>query len=139
MEEKRKRRYLQKTAELEDRVDFLEANLGTKENFLANRVLRKAMYKEYQEAVEILSDLAAMMVKDSKKLVEDDYTNLERACTILRKEHIEEQMKKANGLRNVLIHEYNSIIDELAYDSMVELLPLISEFNEGVKKWTERK
>ncbi len=139
MEEKRKKRYLQKIAELEDRLGFLETHMGGKEDFLANRVLRKAMYKEFQEAVEMLSDLAAMTVKDSKKLVEDDYTNLERACTILRKDHLEEHMKKANGLRNVLIHEYNSIIDKLAYESMVELLPSIFEFKEGVKEWIARK
>jgi len=50
-------RYLQKLNELKDRIDFIEARLTWKEEFLSNRVLRKAIYKEFQECVEIVFDL----------------------------------------------------------------------------------
>ncbi len=62
----RKERYMQKLNELKDRVEFLE-----------NRILRKCIYKEFQEAVEIVSDIAAMLVKDFGFAVEDDYKNFE--------------------------------------------------------------
>lgn len=139
MEEKRKRRYRQKIAELEDRLGFLGAKLNDKVGFLADRVLKKAMYKEFQEAVELVSDLAAMAVKDSGKLVGDDYTNLQKACETIEEERLQQDMRRADGLRTVLIHEYKGIKDELAYDSMIALLSSISEFKEGIKGWIKRK
>jgi hypothetical protein len=45
----------------------MKVNLKDKKRFLRERVLKKAMYKEFQEAVEIASDLAAMIVKDAGK------------------------------------------------------------------------
>ena len=53
----RKERYNQKLNELKDRVVFLESHLSWKEEFLSNRVLKKAVYKEFQEAAEIISDI----------------------------------------------------------------------------------
>ena len=51
----RKERYAQKLNELEDRIGFLRENLQNKEEFLSSRILRKACYKEFQEAAEIVS------------------------------------------------------------------------------------
>ena len=135
----RKTRYVQKLNELKDRLEFIENRIGLKEEFLENRILRKAIYKEFQEAVEIVSDITAMLVKDFGFAVEDDYRNLE---IISNKFRLEEKLilalKKANGLRNVLVHEYNGIIDEQAYESIVELLPFLKEFETKVRKWIEK-
>ena len=77
-----------------------------------------------------------MLVKDFGFAVEDDYKNLE---IIGNKLNLEEKLilalKKANGLRNVLVHEYNGIIDEQAYESIVELLPFLRKFEERVREW----
>jgi uncharacterized protein YutE (UPF0331/DUF86 family) len=133
-------RYLQKLNELKDRIDFIEARLTWKEEFLSNRVLRKAIYKEFQECVEIVFDLVSMIARDEGFFSEDDYTNLER---IKEKIGIDEKtallLKKAKGLRNVLVHEYNGIIDELAFDSMKNFLPAIKKFHEGVSEWMKKK
>jgi len=108
---RRKQRYNQKLAELEDRIEFITANLGTKKTFQQNRLHSKGIYKEYQELVESITDLAAMTAKDQNKIVEDDYSNLDKLATTLHlnTEHTI-QLKKANGLRNILVHEYNGII-----------------------------
>jgi uncharacterized protein YutE (UPF0331/DUF86 family) len=133
-------RYLQKLNELKDRIDFIEARLTWKEEFLSNRVLRKAIYKEFQECVEIVFDLVSMIARDEGFFSEDDYTNLER---IKEKVGIDEKtallLKKAKGLRNVLVHEYNGIIDELAFDSIKSFLPAFKKFQEGVSKWIKKK
>ena len=133
-------RYLQKLNELKDRIDFIEARLTWKEEFLSNRVLRKAIYKEFQECVEIVFDLVSMIARDEGFFSEDDYTNLER---IKEKIGLDEKtalsLKKAKGLRNVLVHEYDGIIDELAFDSMKNFLPAIKKFYEGVLEWIKRK
>ena len=133
-------RYLQRLNELKDRIDFIEARLTWKEEFLSNRVLRKAIYKEFQECVEIVFDLVSMIARDEGFFSEDDYTNLER---IKEKIGLDEKtallLKKAKGLRNVLVHEYDGIIDELAFDSIKKFLPAIKKFHEGVLEWIKKK
>ncbi len=135
----RKTRYMQKLNELKDRVEFIESRIGWKEEFLENRILRKGIYKEFQEAVEIISDIAAMLVKDFGFAVEDDYKNFEIIGNKLNfEEKIILALKKANGLRNVLVHEYNGIIDEQAYESIIELLPFLRKFENKVREWIEK-
>ena len=93
---------------------------------------------QLQEAVEIASDIAAMLVKDFGFAVEDDYRNFEILGNKLGlEEKIVLALKKANGLRNVLVHEYNGIIDEQAYESISELLPFLREFESKVRRWAE--
>ncbi len=46
-------------------------------------MLRKALYKEFQELTEALGDLSAMMTKEEGILMKDDYSNLERLKTLL--------------------------------------------------------
>jgi len=136
----RKERYNQKLNELKDRFAFIDSHLGWKEEFLQNRMLRKAVYKEFQEAIEIVADLVAMIVKDSGMAVEDDYTNIEHASNLLKlSKALTLALRKANGLRNVLVHEYNGINDSLAYDSIEELMPQLKVFASEVEKWISRQ
>jgi len=129
---------MQKLNELKDRIEFIENRIGWKEEFLENRILRKAIYKEFQETVEIVSDIAAMLVKDFGFAVEDDYKNLEIIGNKLGfEEKLVVVLKKAHGLRNVLVHEYNGIIDQQAYESMVDFLPFLKKFEKTVRKWIE--
>ena len=135
-----KARYIQKLNELKDRIEFVEARLERKEEFLSNRILRKAVYKEFQECVEIVFDLVSMIVRDEGFFSEDDYTNLER---IKEKIGLSDEtvlfLKKAKGLRNVLVHEYDGIIDSLAFDSIKKFLPFIKKFYESVISWMKKK
>ncbi|MBN2251385.1 MAG: DUF86 domain-containing protein [Candidatus Altiarchaeota archaeon] len=137
---KRITRLRQKLAELEERKDFIQSNMGEEKDFLSNRILRKAMYKEFQELSEAVTDICAMIVKDSGKTVEDDYSNLEKAAGILGLgSGLSGSLKKTNGLRNVLTHEYNGIIDKQAYSTMKSVLPYMDEFMGKVRKWLEEK
>jgi uncharacterized protein YutE (UPF0331/DUF86 family) len=132
----RAERFSQKLAELEDRLEFLKSNLGEEKEFLNDRILRKAMYKEFQELAEIVSDLSAMLVRDESKTVEDDYSNLEKVSKILSLDKsCADELKRANGLRNVLIHEYNGIIDKQAYESIGAVLEGICVFGKALRKW----
>jgi len=122
MDEKRERRFYQKLETLEDRLIFIEENFPEIDELIENRVLRKALYKEFQELTDALGDISAMMAKEEGILVEDDYSNLEQLKTLLKPDVIE-NLKRANGLRNVLVHEYNGIDDTLAFESTQEVLP----------------
>jgi uncharacterized protein YutE (UPF0331/DUF86 family) len=48
-------------------------------------------------------------------------------------------LKKAKGLRNVLVHEYDGVIDSIAFNSIKKFLPAIKKFHEGVSKWIKKK
>ena len=97
-------------------------------------MLRKALYKEFQELTEALGDLSAMMAKEEGILVKDDYTNLERLKPLLKPDVIK-NLKRANGLGNVLVHEYNGIDDPLAFESVQEVLPSFWLFGSMVREW----
>ncbi len=51
----RKQRYFQKIAELDDKVDFIGENIGDKGKFPKDRILRKVIYKEFQELIDIIN------------------------------------------------------------------------------------
>ncbi|ODS42883.1 MAG: hypothetical protein MSIBF_06355 [Candidatus Altiarchaeales archaeon IMC4] len=100
--------------------------------------MRKAIYKEFQETIEIVADLSAMVIKDSNRVVEDDYSNLEKLAKVLDCEDMLEDLKAANGLRNVLVHQYNGVIDRQAYDSINSLLPSIKGFTATIERWIKK-
>jgi uncharacterized protein YutE (UPF0331/DUF86 family) len=140
MEKERKKRYKQKIDELVDRLEFIEENFpDSEEELKENRIIRKSLYKEFQEAVEIISDIAAMVTKDIKKTVEDDYSNIEKLCKAMKLDKtLCSTLKRANGLRNVLIHEYSGINDSLAYESINEILPYLKLFVDKIREWLEK-
>ncbi len=140
MDKTRKKRYNQKINELIDRLEFIEENIPADETtFVEDRILRKALYKEFQEAVEVMSDIAAMLMKDMQRAVEDDYTNIENACMRLGIESEQcSLLKRANGLRNVLVHEYDGVDNSLAYESIKEVLPAIKSFLNRVVEWLRK-
>jgi uncharacterized protein YutE (UPF0331/DUF86 family) len=92
----------------------------------------------FLQKLESLGDLSAMMAREEGKLVKDDYTNLDGLKPFLEPETIK-NLKKANGLRNVLVHEYNGIMDELAFESMKEVLPSFRVFGIMVRNWLAKK
>lgn len=138
MQENKKKRFLQKLESLEDRLTFIEENFAETDELKENRVLKKALFKEFQELAEALGDLSAMMTQEEGRLVKDDYTNLDGLKPFLEPDTIK-NLKKANGLRNVLVHEYNGIIDELAFESMKEVLPAVRVFGKMVREWLKKK
>ncbi len=101
-------------------------------------MLRKALYKEFQELTEALGDISAMIAKEESILVKDDYTNLERLKPRLKPDVIK-NLKRANGLRNVLVHEYNGIDDTLEFESVQEVLPSFRVFGSMVREWLKNQ
>jgi uncharacterized protein YutE (UPF0331/DUF86 family) len=91
--------------------------------------LRKAIYKEFQEAIEIVFDIISLITKKLGYFNEDDYSNLEKVKDEINlSEKTVKIIKKAKGLRNVLVHKYDEIKDTLAFDSIKRFLPEIKEF-----------
>ncbi|MBU4492590.1 MAG: DUF86 domain-containing protein [Euryarchaeota archaeon] len=74
--------------------------------------------------------------RDSRIISKDDYANIE---ALYQKNLIEEGLKNAlaesNGLRNRLVHRYNTLDDTMAFESIQTLLPNFKYFTEVMEKW----
>lgn len=136
MDEDRLRRYWDKINLISKRRNQIrEWTTIRSEDFIKDEKTKLATYKAFQEIVEACMDVVAMMCKDSKIPPKDDYTNIELLKDKIPFENMEETLIEANGLRNRLVHRYNTTDDLLAFESIKEILPKISTFIEGVKKW----
>ena len=125
---------MEKLETLVDRVEFIEEHLS--ENILEDRILKKAIYKEFQEVVEAMSDICALARRGLNSSARDDYSNID---FLVEKEVLEKEMgeklKEANGLRSRLVHEYDGADDKIAYYSMKELVNYLKDFSVVILEW----
>ncbi len=134
MNENIKKRILEKVETVVERVEFIEAHLS--EEILGDRILRKAIYKEFQEAVEAASDVCAMVRRGLNSSAKDDYGNIDFLVeNDILEERMGEKLKEANGLRNRLIHGYDGVNDETACYAIKELVGDLKDFSVVVLEW----
>lgn len=140
MDSERLRRYIDKIEHIEERMEDIRTWLNEIEDISEmDKKTRLAVYKAMQEVVEASTDVVAMILKDEGKLPKDDYTNIEKIFGLdIIDNRVKETLNEADGLRNRLVHEYNELNDEIALESIQELLMPIEEFIEAVKKWMRK-
>jgi len=121
---------LERMADIEDWIPFDISD------FISDKRTRLATYKAFQELIEASFDVAAMVCRDSRIIPKDDYTNME---ALFNKKIIEVSLKnvliESNGLRNRLVHRYNTLDDSIAFESIRTLLPGFRHFVEVIDKW----
>ena len=85
-------------------------------------------------SIESAMGIAAMLVKDLGRRVEDDYSNIEtlQELGVLDKK-LSESLKRCNGLRNWLVHRYNGVDEELVLSSVGEVRDTLIKFVEKVE------
>ena len=102
-----------------------------------NNIEKKAACERYiEKIIEASTDLAFLVIKLKKFRIPDDDAdafNILFENKIISKE-LCSKLKKAKGMRNILVHQYGKIDDELIFDSMKkELIKDINEFIDVVK------
>jgi uncharacterized protein YutE (UPF0331/DUF86 family) len=120
---------LEKWIENVDEEKFVSLDL--KEQF--------AIYHAFQILVEITTDLIAMTVKDLKFKPRDDYSNIK--CLKEQNfisEELSERLRRVNGLRNVIVHDYNGIDEILAFKEINENFYFMKKFYDVMKKWLKK-
>ena len=137
MKEERKKRYKEKIDYAKDRIsdleDWLYKDAEERKTFFASE-------KAFQEAIEALADISAMMLSDLSLSVKDDYSNIEKLKEkkILSKDEAD-VMAEANGLRNRIIHRYNHVDENIFVESAKELLPKLDKLFDNIwniiQKW----
>lgn len=134
MNENIKKRLMEKIETVVERVEFIEEHLS--EEILRDRILRKAIYKEFQEAVEAASDVCAMLRRGLNSSAKDDYDNIDFLVEgAILEARMGEKLKEANGLRNRLIHGYDGVNDETACYAITELIVDLRDFSAVVLEW----
>lgn len=100
MDEKRRRRYMEKRELISKRID----EIGRwSSGFFAEEKDRLAIYKAFHEIAEACMDIIAMMLKDSERVPEDDYGNINKAVKAgLLPNDLKPALDDLNGLRNRL-------------------------------------
>lgn len=124
-----------------ERIERRDKEISEWKEFALEREKEKlATYKAFEEVVEASMDLVAMIVRDIKKIPQDDYSNIERLEEEgMIEKGIGEGLKEANGLRNRIVHEYNGLDERIALDSMEKILPKIEKFSDVVKGWLKKQ
>jgi len=85
-------------------------------------------------AIEAAMDIAAMLVKDLGKRVEDDYSNIDTLAEIgVIDNKLAEMLKMCSGLRNWLVHRYNRINTRLVLESVEEVREILTKYIEKVE------
>nr|QNO54761.1 hypothetical protein FCNABNJO_00027 [Methanosarcinales archaeon ANME-1 ERB7] len=75
MREDIKKRIIEKVETVVERIEFIDGHLS--DGIVWDRILRKAIYKEFQEAVDAASDVCAMVRRWRNSSAKDNYSNID--------------------------------------------------------------
>lgn len=124
MDEMRLKRYRDK---INHTTDYLE-DLPLEPK---NELEKRGIFYSLQTSIEAVIDLVAMLVKDLGIPVKEDFTNISEIVKIKKlKPELGEKLKKANGLRNMIVHRYNSFEEQIILNSVKEIKDLLYEWIE---------
>lgn len=115
--------------------------LPEKDEYLLDLIRRRACERTVESAIESLIDISAMIVSiEQLGLPADEASIFDMLVnkTILSKE-IAENLKDMKGFRNILIHRYGNVDDELVYNYLTTCLNDFDEFEKEIKTYMKMK
>ncbi len=140
LDKERIKRYKEKLEYMEKiSHNFEEWTKNVSGNDSSNRITMKdqfSIYHAFQIMAELVADIIAMVVKDIKVIPKNDYDNID---TLRKKKLISQELsnrlKKINGLRNRLVHHYNDVDEEIAYNDCKSYHSNIKHFVKVIDTW----
>ncbi len=112
MDELRSKRYHDKIHHI---IDYIQ-ELPIKPR---NELEKRGIFYSLQTSIEAMVDLITMLVKDLGFKVKEDIINISKIVEIRKLDpELGEKLKNANSLRNIIIHHYNEIDEQLILDSV---------------------
>ena len=119
MDELRNKRYKDKIQHI---FDYIQ-NLPLKPK---NELEKRGIFYSLQTSIEAMVDLIAMLVKDLGIQVKDDNDNINEIIKIKKlNPELGKKLSQANGLRNIIVHRYNAVDDQIILDSVQEVKDLL--------------
>jgi len=127
MHELREKRYRDKIQHIFDYIQELPIEPK-------NELEKRGIFYSLQTSIEAMVDLTAMLVKDLGVQVKDDNLNISEIIKIKKlNPELGEKLKKANGLRNIIVHRYNEIDEQIILDSVQEVKDLLLNWIEIIE------
>lgn len=130
MEKSDKVRILSKLDEMINYIEELKGMLPEKDEYFQDLVKRRACEKTIELAIDSMTDVAAMIVSAQKldlPTSEENIFDILIEYKILNKE-MGEKLKDIKGFRNILIHRYGYVDNEIVYDNLNSYLNDFYEF-----------
>jgi len=126
-----------KLTQLETALDFINENTPDDvEEFKSSKLIKNAVYKEVEFAVELLIDICAIINSDLKlgmPEVEDNLLDNLGKNKIFNKETIS-LIREMKSFRNVLVHKYGDIDDEVSFQTIKEGMKDFKIAGEEIKR-----
>jgi len=112
-----------------DKINYIIDNIKDLPIEPKNEFEKRGIFYSLLTSIESMVDLVAMLVKDLGVQVKDDATNISKLID-KRKLDVElgKKLKKANGLRNILVHRYNKVDEQIILDSVEEIKLLLYQW-----------
>ncbi len=111
--------YIAKFDRIKENVQLIQENLTDNlEDFMKLGLVKDGIYKRYEYSVELIIDVVAMINADLKLGIPNgtiDVLEQLQKREILNLEMVE-KIKGMRGFRNILVHRYGRLDEELAYD-----------------------
>lgn len=120
--------YKRKLEFIIDKITVLPEELDDNEFFL------DALFYRLQISIDASMDVVAMLCKDLGITVKDDYSNLDELEKLsIFTPRLINDLRKWNGLRNVLVHKYNKIEEEIIIQNKNRVVETLVTFAKEVE------
>lgn len=116
------------------KISFIAEKIGSIGKKIDSPLAVDATLYRVQVAIDVAMDLAAMAVNDKGMEVSDDYSNIKKlfkANFISKK--LSEDLAMLNGLRNAIVHKYNSFEEETVLENIEEIIEILETFLEKIE------
>jgi len=128
-------RILSKLDEMKKYVDELHSMLPEQEEYQQDLIKRRACEKTVEVAIESLIDVSAMIVSAQQFGLPENEENIldmliEKKVLSIK---LGEKLKDMKGFRNILIHRYGHVDDEIVYHNLSSYMDDFYEFENAVE------
>lgn len=111
------------------KIDFLVGKISDIPKDFDNSLAIDAALYRIQTSIDAVTDVVAMLVKDKGKEVGDDYNNVQTLLKIkVLDKRLADDLTMLNGLRNAIVHKYNSFEEDTIINNINEIKQIIKRF-----------
>lgn len=131
---------------IKDKIEEIEKYLSELNEIIpqnaknyTNSILEKAACERYiEKIIEAIIDLAFILIKEKKfEIPKDDIHSFDiLSNNKVISESLHNRLKKVKGMRNIIIHQYEKIDDDLVYNVIKNnLFNDVDEYLNSIKKY----
>ena len=132
---------MKRTEQYRRKLEFIIEKISVLPNNLVEDLFHvDALFYRLQVSIDATMDVIAMICKDLGITVKDDYSNIDELeklkifSSILIKD-----LRRWNGLRNILVHRYNKVEEDLVIKVKEDVVTTLKAFVKDVEVLIDEK